>query len=469
MRRRLLITYLSLTTMLLLGLGVPLALSLAMNDYHHLANAQVNETGRLANAAARTGDPASDPAWVEQAVAYDRGNDAAVLLVDGRGEVVFTTRPGAGVDRRAWQRTLRRALDGDVNLPLDYPVNTSAEPLFVAAPVLEHGRTVAAVATLSPTASLRSRALGQGALLLGVAALGLFATALVAVPLSRWSLRPVRQLHRAVGAIAQGRYGTRAPVDRGPAEVRELAVAVNAMTDRLVALLEAQRRFVADASHQLRNPLTALRLRIDVLESTVRGDGAGAVAAVVAEADRLGRILDELLVLARAAEPEHGAVPVEVRSVARARAQAWSAQAAADDVAVVVAGEQAVASCQPGVLDQVLDVLLDNALGFSPPGGTVTVRTRADGDRIRVTVRDEGPGMSREDMRRSTDRFWRGEQPAGRTGSGLGLAIARALLEGGGGELRLSAAKPHGLIAEVAVPAGMPYVAPHDSARSDGP
>ncbi|GHE10247.1 sensor histidine kinase [Streptomyces alanosinicus] len=463
MRRRLLITYLSLTAVLLLALEVPLALSLAMNEFHHLAIAQVNDTEKLAAAASRTATPASDASWAARATSYGTHTHRTVLLLDAQGEIALSTRPGTAIERAEWRRTVRRALDGNPNLPLEYPFNLSAEPLLVAAPVFEHGWVIGAVVTISPTTSLRARALGQNALLLGVAAAGLLAAAAAAVPLSRWSLGPVRQLHRAVGAIAQGRYDTRASAESGPAEIRELAAAVNTMTDRLVALLEAQRSFVADASHQLRNPLSALRLRMDVLESAVTEAGRPhleqAVEQAVEEAERLGRILDELLALAHASEADSGATPVEMRSVAEARARAWSPQAAATDVTIVVKGEQVVACCQPGILDQVLDVLLDNALGFSPAGGRITVRTWVDDTRARVTVTDEGPGMTAQDAERATDRFWRGEQIGNRSGSGLGLAIATTLLEVGGGRLSLSSAEPHGLVAEVDLARDIPGVA----------
>lgn len=450
-RRRLLITYLSLTAVLLLALEVPLALSLAMNEFHHLAIAQANDTEKLAAAAARTETPASDLSWARQATSYDTRESTAVLLLDTGGRIVFSTRPGTRIGRDEWRRTVRRALDGNPNLPLDYPFNISAEPLLVAAPVFEHGRVIGAVATISSTTSLRAQAMSQNVVLLGVTAVGMLAAAVAAVPLARWCLGPVRRLHHAVSAIAQGHYETRAGADSGPAEIRELAAAVNTMTDRLVALLEAQRSFVADASHQLRNPLSALRLRIDVLESVITEAGRPHLAQASEEADRLGRILDELLSLARASEADFdsGTTPVEARSVAEARARAWSAQAAAADITLVVTGDRVVACCQPGVLDQVLDVLLDNALGFSPAGGRITVRVRADDTRARVTVTDEGPGMSAEDMSRATDRFWRGDQVGDRAGSGLGLAIATALLAVSGGRLSLAAAEPRGLVAEV--------------------
>ncbi|MEU3550879.1 sensor histidine kinase [Streptomyces longwoodensis] len=465
MRRRLLITYLSLTAVLLLALEVPLAFSLAMNEFHHLAIAQVNDTEKLAAAAARTTDPASDLSWGRQATSYGAHKSTTVLLLGPSGGIVFSTKPGTRITRDEWRRTVRRALDGNPNLPLDYPFNVSAEPLLVAAPVFEHGRVIGAVATVSPTTSLRAQAMGQNAVLLGVTAVGMLAAAAAAVPLARWCLGPVSRLHHAVSAIAQGRYETRAGADSGPAEIRELATAVNTMTDRLVALLQAQRSFVADASHQLRNPLSALRLRIDVLESAITEAGRPHLAQAAEEADRLGRILDELLALARASEADSETTPVEVRSVAEARARAWSAQAAAADVTLAVTGDRVVACCQPGVLDQVLDVLLDNALGFSPAGGRITVRVRADDARARVIVTDEGPGMSSEDMARATDRFWRGDQVGDRAGSGLGLAIATTLLDASGGRLSLTAAEPQGLVAEVDLARDIPGVAA--LARSD--
>ncbi|MEU1268871.1 HAMP domain-containing sensor histidine kinase [Streptomyces sp. NPDC005799] len=459
MQRRLLIVYLTLTAVILLATEIPLGLNLAMNNYHHLVIRQVSNAFSLASAAEATGGAAPDAAWKARAKAYSEKNDAVVLLFDDQGRRTYSTRPGTKISDPEWRRTLLGALVGESTVPLDYSFNISARPLFVAEPVLKRGRPVGSVATISPTTSLRSQVTQDALLLLGVAVAGLLAAAAVGIPLVRWSLRPARQLQAAVRQIAQGQYSVRATADRGPPELRELAEAVNGMTDRLVSVLEAQRCFVADASHQMRNPLTALRVRVEALEAVVPEDGQENLAVAVAEADRLSRILDELLVLANAATVDGGSSTIDVRAVVESRARALSSRAEEADVTIAVQGRGAPARCLPGALDQVLDVLLDNALGFSPPGGRVTVRIRSDDTSVYVEVEDQGPGMSPQEKERATDRFWRGRQPGRRSGSGLGLAIAKALLKAGGAELELDDAEPRGLLARAVLPRVVPATA----------
>ncbi|ALV33105.1 HAMP domain-containing sensor histidine kinase [Streptomyces sp. CdTB01] len=460
MRRRLLITYLAFTAVLLLGTEIPLGFNLAMNNYHHLVIRQVSAASALASAA-EADSPAEElrasAAWRTRAEAYGRESNATVLLFDARGRQVYSTRPGTRVNQEAeWKPVLDEALAGESSVPLDYPFNVSARPLFVAEPILQHGKAVGALATITPTRSLRLQVASDALLLLVVGLAGLLASALIGIPLVRWSLGPAHRLQAAVRKISRGEYSVRAPADRGPVELRELADAVNGMTDRLVTVLEAQRSFVADASHQMRNPLTALRVRVEALEAVVPPEGQENLTVAVAEADRLSRILDELLTLANASAGDSDTTTVEVRSVVEARAQAWSDQATRADVTIAVQGRRAAATCLPGVLDQVLDVLLDNAIGFSPPGGRVTVRTRSNDTWVYVEVEDEGPGLPDAEKDRATDRFWQGRQPAGRKGSGLGLAIATALLTASGARLEMEDAQPHGLIARAVLPRLVP-------------
>lgn len=460
MRRRLLITYLVFTAVLLLGTEIPLGFNLAMNNYHHLVIRQVSDASALASAAEAdnsSGGLRASAAWRTRAVSYGRERNATVLLFDVRGRQVYSSQPGARVDQgREWKAVLDKALAGESSVPLDYRFNISARPLFVAEPVLQHGVAVGAVATITPTGSLRSQVATDALLLLVVGLAGLVASALVGIPLVRWSLGPAHQLQAAVRKISRGEYSVRAPSDRGPVELRELADAVNGMTDRLVSVLEAHRGFVADASHQMRNPLTALRVRVEALEAVVPASGRESLQVAISEADRLSRILDELLTLVDASAGHSGTTTVEVRSVMEARAQAWSDQAASADVTIAVHGRRAAANCLPGALDQVLDVLLDNAISFSPPGGRITLRTRSDDTWVYVEVQDEGPGMPDTVKDRATDRFWQGRQPVGRKGSGLGLAIATALLTAGDARLELEDAQPHGLVARAVLPRLVP-------------
>jgi signal transduction histidine kinase len=268
----------------------------------------------------------------------------------------------------------------------------------------------------------------------------------------RWILRPVWQLGHAVSEITNGRYGVRALDRSGPAEIRDLAAAFNTMTDRLTASLEAQRAFAADASHQLRNPLSGVRLRIESLEPHVAPGGREQLDRAIVEMRRLSLVIDQLQQLARAENGSMPVGPVDVGSVLECRVDAWREQAERDGVRLEVHGDPVAAECADGALDQIVDVLLDNALRVSPEGATVSLRASASGSGyVEVHVIDEGAGMSPGDRARACDRFWRAaEQPAERAaGSGLGLAIAKALATAGGGDLRLDEASPHGVDAVV--------------------
>jgi signal transduction histidine kinase len=455
-----LIAYLAFAAVLLLGTEIPLGFQLAMDDYHHLVIRQVVESSALASAAQPDSSGSglrASAAWRTRADSYGQERRATVLLFDARGHQVYSTRPGTRVDQEAeWKVVLEGALAGKSSVPLDHQFNVSARPLFVAEPILQHGEAVGAVATITPTRSLLAQLVDDAVPLLAVGLTGLLVSALIGIPLVRWCLSPARQLQAAVRQICRGEYSVRAPADRERVGLNELANESQAMTDRLVSVLEAQRSFVADVSHQMRNPLTALRLRVEALGPLVPPEGQGDLAVAAAEADRLSRVLDELLMLANASDSDSGTTTVEVRSVVETRAQAWSDRAAQDDITIAVHGRRAAATCLPGALDQVLDVLLDNAIGFSPPAGRVTVRIRSDDTRVYVEVEDEGPGMPDADKDRATDRFWRGRQPARRKGSGLGLAIATALLAAGDARLELEDAQPHGLIARVMLPRLVP-------------
>lgn len=211
--------------------------------------------------------------------------------------------------------------------------------------------------------------------------------------------------------------------------------------ERLERLIDSQRAFVADASHQLRTPLTALRLRLEMLEDQVGDDPATSaeVDAIATEVDRMGHLVEGLLALARSEGGNAATVVVDAAEVADAAVVRWEALAAERDVTVVRHGvDHARCAAVDGALEQVIDNLVDNAID-AVPGGTsieVTVDVTIGPRPVRVTVRDHGPGMTAEEQARATDRFWRGPASAP-TGTGLGLAIVQHLVEAGGGTLEL--------------------------------
>jgi two-component system, OmpR family, sensor kinase len=225
------------------------------------------------------------------------------------------------------------------------------------------------------------------------------------------------------------------------------------MADRVHQLVDAQRRFVADASHQLRTPLTALRLRLENLAASPDPPDVTQLEAAEAETQRLARLVDGLLVLSRAQDQRGSREPVDVIAVAEDRRDAWAPLAEEGGISPIVeppAGP-ANALAVPGHLEQILDNLLSNAVEASPAGTEVAIVVEgptAAGDPVVVVhVRDQGPGMTPNEREHAFDRFWQGQDRVG--GSGLGLAIVQQLAESSGGNVELAEGDGGGLDAAV--------------------
>ncbi len=239
-------------------------------------------------------------------------------------------------------------------------------------------------------------------------------------------------------------------VPKGPAELTVLAESFNATAARLEQLVGAQRAFVADASHQLRTPLAAMRLRLENLEADVHGAAAEDLEGALTEVSRLSRLVDGLLVLVRAEQAPSSPAAVPLDEVLDGRCDAWDAFAAEKHVHIdtSVAGAP-VACATPGRLEQVVDNLLNNALEVAPAGSAVRVAARERGDWVELRVSDEGPGMSAEERAHAFERFWqsgesrRDGRPNGHFG--LGLSIVRELVRGDGGDVALEPSASGGL------------------------
>ncbi|MFF6948711.1 sensor histidine kinase [Streptomyces iakyrus] len=309
-------------------------------------------------------------------------------------------------------------------------------------------RVVGAVRILYSTDEMTSRLWQIWGFRAVLAVLVLGVAALLGVAVARRLTRPLRQLNDMASKFSDGDLTARSPVT-GPPETQTLARTLNQGAERLDTLIAAQRIFVADASHQLRTPLTALRLSLDniadgVDDEFVREDVEQATAEVV----RMSRLVSGLLVLARAEAKVTAAEPLPLMDIVRERLAVW--RPAADERGVTIAlrgstdGRPSVLASS-GHLDQMLDNVLSNALEVSPDGGTITVRVEPRGDVVGVSVLDEGPGMSDAEKSRAFDRFWRGQGLTGKSGSGLGLAVVRQLATDDGGTVVLTDAPGGGL------------------------
>ncbi|EXG79385.1 sensor histidine kinase [Cryptosporangium arvum] len=280
------------------------------------------------------------------------------------------------------------------------------------------------------------------------------------------ALRPVEALRRGAEAIASGgesprRDTGRLPLPRAQDEIFRLAVTLNTMLGRLDAARARQRAFVADAAHELRSPLASLRTQIEVAEVT---SVPAEPADLLADVERLTRLVDDLLLLARMDDAPAGghpaarrpAEPVEMSVVADV-AVARSAGARVPVERVDRPGAaSAVVEGDEDALTRVVTNLVENAARYAET--RVEVRVGAADDRAWLEVVDDGPGIPAVDRERVFARFTRRDdaRDRGSGGAGLGLAIAREIVRHHGGTIELSDASPHGLLATVRIPLSHP-------------
>jgi two-component system sensor histidine kinase TctE len=273
-----------------------------------------------------------------------------------------------------------------------------------------------------------------------------------------WGLRPLAALRAAIGSRDSADLQ---PLSlRGlPSELRSQAEAINDLMARLSSVLATERRFLADATHQLRTPITVLRTQTDL---ALRARDFESLRSNIVEmrsvCERLTRLANQLLNLSRAEAGLAGGaalVPVDLTSVAEevlaryepsAHAKQQTLEFHRDDEPLMLRGD-------PLMIAEMIANLVDNAIRYSPPRARIDVDARADGKRVRLAVRDDGPGLPDDERTRVLDRFYRGAATT-EPGSGLGLAIVREIARAHDGVLRLAPAKPDGtgLLATIDLP-----------------
>ncbi|GAA4966034.1 sensor histidine kinase [Actinoplanes utahensis] len=444
MQRRLVITYLLLLCMVLLALEVPLAVTVASRETDRAVADRLADATRfasLAAAAVRSGDLAT---VADELSRYHELYGIGSMLVDQDQRPLSIhgdapENPGPAI---------RGAMAGhQVGMPRTLWPWTD-DPLVVAVPVSDGGAVLGVVLTVSPADRNRRAVLSVWLILAMGGMLAVAACVTTAHRLAGWVLRPVTRLDAAAHEIAAGDSAARVPPGMGPPELRRMSASFNEMADAVAEAMERQRSFVAHASHQLRNPLTVLRLRIEDLGSRIDDEELRVDReTALEETDRLADVLDGLLALAQAERGRHTMRRADTVEVTRARVEAWRPLAERREVKLLsrLPDGPLPARFVATALDQALDALIDNALKFTPAGGQVEVTVTARDDGVEVTVRDTGPGMTEEQCRQATARFWRAPDAQNVDGAGLGLSIVTALVEASGGRFTLAPAPAGGL------------------------
>ena len=321
-----------------------------------------------------------------------------------------------------------------------------ADILVAAAPVLDPG-LIGAVRVRQDIQSVNDAVRRTTISLIGViGGIGLSIGLVIAVVMSGSLARPLTRLAAAARRLGAGDLSARAHDVTGADEIEELAGSFDDMADRVERTVQAQREFVANASHQLRTPLTGMKLRLEsAIERADTPEMTHDLTAADREIDRLAATVDRLLVMARTLE-EGGSTEIELHDAAARAADRWRERAATRGSTVSVDGEPVTAQANATDIDQILDNLLENAMTYAP--GPIQLQTGTAERRAFVAVRDHGPGISSEEQGKVTERFYRGKTaPPG--GSGLGLAIARDLAERWGGALSVQSAEGGGTRVEV--------------------
>jgi signal transduction histidine kinase len=460
--RRILICLLTFTAAVIVGAGVPLGMNAIAHDRSSFTQ---NTVGTVRTYAAILQQRLNDVFMHHCNPNTPKGDIRVVSVLNGARQahdgLLILTCNGVTLDRLGMPQgdwgdlAVRAHLESrSAGSNQATPVTGTVGSRFVVAiSVYQHGTAgpfVGTVILARSTAPLNHAIFALWVILGTIAAGAMIVAALLAFGLARWVSRPLKRLDGAARGLADGDLAMRAAVDSGPPELRRLGTTFNTMAGRLEALVHGSRAVIADVSHQLRTPLAALRLRLDLLASDTDPDTAHELAGALDELARLSRLVDGLLAVARAENVVPVPVAVDVAAVAAERVAAWHPVADDRGIALEARAEGRLrAWLGEGHLEQVLDNLIANALDALSPGQQVVVAVIATVAGPRVEVRDNGPGMSAEDRERAFLRF----STSNPNGTGLGLAIVHRLVTSNGGTASLAETPGGGLTVTLDFPA----------------
>ena len=462
MKWRLMLAFAGLIAMVLIAQDVPLASYLRRVESERLLAELQSHAFLLAGAAedVLSGETSGSAADLQSTIQFYAASEGAyVVVVDSDGLLVESSDPNDELGQpfaNSNRPEFAIALDGETSSGHRSSIDAGGELVYVAVPVRSGTSVVGVVRITFPADAINQRADEKVRGLFLVGLISMLAAVLAAIVIANTIASPLRRLQRSTEHLAAGDFTQRAIDDEGPSEVRSLARSFNAMTQRIATLVGTQRAFVGDASHQLRTPLTALRLQLERAAEMVDNDPDGArerLEAASEETERLQRLVEGLLMIARSDGSRPTLEQIDVSALVQERAEVWGPFAEERGVQLRIESVNGLlAMTVPHALEQIIDNYVDNAMTVAGAGDTITISATPQPHSVSVRVIDEGPGMPPEHLARAFDRFWRApDAPHG--GSGIGLAVAHHLaqLSGGSVELR-NRSDRSGLIASVDLP-----------------
>jgi signal transduction histidine kinase len=438
--------------LVIVALEVPLAVNLSRRiDAEVKSEAQAQAQLLAASLTGRLGE-SEDVTRLVRRASRDLGGRVIVTNTSGR---LLADSAGSGLRSVSYasRPEVARALRGSTAQGTRHSNSLDEDLLFTAVPVVSRGRPAGVVRITQSVDAVQDEVRRDVVALVGVGLIALLLGLAVAWFLAGSLVGPLRSLSASARRVAAGDLDARAEVV-GSSEQQEVAAAFNEMTSRLGRTLRAQQEFVANASHQLRTPLTGLRLRLEAAGMKSRDeDVRRQLEAAELETERLARLLGELLTLAR--EPDGTAGErLALSQVAADGCERWEAQAERTGHALELSGNSDVlVEASRGDLAAILDNLVENALNYSPEGTAITIEWGRTADRAYLAVTDEGPGIDPAEAARLFERFFRGARSRDKApGSGLGLAVVESLARRWGGEVAIANRSGRGARSEVRLP-----------------
>jgi signal transduction histidine kinase len=450
-RTKLLLAAAYLLIVVVVALEVPLGVNIAKRARTELESTLVADASVVA---ARINDdvptsgndpavPPDPPPFISNQVVLPtaEATDTRIVVTDSLGRVIADSDGEAQIGDQYMTQDrpeFSSVLDGQIDVRTRHSDTLDEDLLLVTAPVVHDRSVIGAVRISAPLGEVNDRvrrslfalaAIGAGVILVGLGLAWLLSYALS---------RPVRKLAATATRLGEGDLEARADAE-GKGELAILGRNFNRMADGLATNIRAQRDFLANASHQLRTPLTGLRLRLEAIEAE-GGPAADQAAKAQAEVTRLAQLVEDLLELARATSAEATGGRIDVSQVARHAIDRWTGPAAERGKRLVERiGGPSLVWASPEDVGSILDNLIENSVRYAPEGAEITVETGTRDGSVLLAVADNGPGIPPEERSRLFERFYRGStgKMAG-PGTGLGLAVVEELAERWNGTVTLA-------------------------------
>ncbi len=457
MRRRLVIVFLVPLLAVLLVLGGAYAWSAARSIQQERISELVGDVAYFVTSARQALRSGSPDLVTGEAQRYSELYGTHVLVVDRSGSPWAFSGDEPVIPSEDTTAQIQLALAGRRSELPEPALPWALRDSVIVEPVIENGDAIGAVVVTASIDVARETILEQWALLLGGAVLATSIGLVVVFRLANWVLRPIRRVDAAMEAIERGDVEARIADETGPPELRSMILIFNRMAEEIERMMTRQQEFALNASHELRNPLNALLVRVEYLATGLDGDWNQDVEETREEGRRMTRILDTLLNLARSSGRGSAEEVVDVAVVVRNRVEAWSQTASRSGVTLVIdANDGMLTETDRTILESALDAVIDNSVKFSPSGTSVVLAVTESAEGSEIVVRDHGPGVEADEIARLTERFWRSPRNRSTPGSGLGLAIAADLLTSIGGGLRVESPDDGGLAVHLRLAKGAP-------------